>query len=62
MTTIRKTDICDDCSLIAYDMGISGWDNQVETMVTLGRELPDHLCTAREEPSIGIQCDCGCNR
>ena len=56
------TDICDDCATVAYDMGIPGWNAQVETMVTLGSELADHLCTAKEEPSIGIQCDCGCNR
>ena len=62
MITQRKTDICDDCSLVAYDMGVEGWDAQIETMVLLGSELADHLCTAKEEPSIGIQCDCGCNR
>jgi len=62
LITQKKTDICDDCSLVAYDMGVEGWESQVETMVTLGSELADHLCTAKEEPSIGIQCDCGCNR
>ena len=30
-------DICDDCSLVAYDNGINGWDNQVQFMVD--REL-----------------------
>jgi hypothetical protein len=55
-----KTDICDDCSLVAYDMGVEGWDAQVEVMVDLGRELPDHVCTARDEPELEIQCDCAC--
>ena len=62
MTTVRKLDICDDCSLPAYDAGIDGWAAQVQTMVTIGGELPDHLCTAREEPDLDIQCDCGCNK
>jgi hypothetical protein len=60
-TTTRKLDICDDCSLVAHDAGIDGWDNQVETMVTIGEVVSDHLCTAKEEPDLDIQCDCGCN-
>ena len=46
-TTTRKLDICDDCSLVAHDAGIDGWDNQVETMVTIGEVVSDHLCTAK---------------
>ena len=56
----KKADICDDCSLVAYDGGIEGWDAQVDFMVMMGADVYDHLCTAKEEPSIGIQCDCGC--
>ena len=56
----RKPDICDDCSLVAYDGGIEGGDAQVDVMVMMGADVYDHLCTAKEEPSIGIQCDCGC--
>ena len=58
----RKPDICDDCALVAYDEGIDSWDAQVAFMVTAGDMAYDHLCTAKEEPSIGIQCDCGCSR
>ena len=57
-----KTDICDDCSLVAYDMGIQGWDAQVETMIELGADLPDHECTAQIEPELEIHCDCSCRR
>ena len=61
MTVERKLDICDDCSLPAYDAGVKGWDAQVQTMVMIGAELADHLCTAKEEPDLDIQCDCACN-
>ena len=57
-----KPDICDDCSLVAYDEGIEGWEAQVDFMVMIGGEVYDHVCTAREEPSLGIKCDCGCRR
>ena len=60
--TNRKLDICDDCSLVAYDEGIEGWEAQVDCMVMIGGEAPDHICAAREEPSIDIWCDCGCSR
>ena len=58
----KAAEICDDCATVAYDRGVvDDWNLQVEMMVTLGDELPDHLCTAKEEPSIGIECRCGCN-
>jgi len=56
----RKADICDDCALIAYDAGIDGWDAQVAFMVDGGDMVDDHLCSAKEDPSAEIQCDCGC--
>ena len=78
----RKPDICDDCSMVAYDNGIGtvgyeldyddpdeydkakagAWQAQVDCMVELGGELPDHECTATMEPDLEIQCDCGCRR
>ena len=71
----RKPDICDDCSMVAYDNGI-GYDNPdeydkaeagswqaiVDFMVELGGELQDHECTTTTEPDMNIQCDCGCRR
>ena len=72
--TVRDMNICDDCSLPAYDLGIGGnelldddwdhrkaWVKQVAFMVTMGEEMPDHECTAKMEPDLNIQCDCGCN-
>ena len=56
----RNADICDDCALIAYDKGVSGWDAQVAFMVNAGDMVDEHLCIAKEEPSSGVQCDCGC--
>jgi len=72
--TVRDMDICDDCSLPAYDLGIGGnelldddWDHrkawraQVAFMVTTGEEMPDHACSAQMEPDLDLQCDCSCN-
>ena len=42
----KKADICDDCSLVAYDAGIEGWDAQVDFMVMMGADAYDHLCNA----------------
>jgi|TARA_Y100000310_G_C20304707_1_gene633406 hypothetical protein len=77
--TQRKLDICDDCSLIAYDNGIGvvrewdyddldefdkaeagAWQAQVEFMVDIGGMVADHACSAKTEPDLNIQCDCGC--
>ena len=55
----RKPDICDDCSLVAYDEGIESWDAQVDFMVMMGADVYDHLCNAKEEPSLNIRCNCG---
>ena len=83
---VTELTICDDCSLVAYDLGIgvvsevdwdcdyeddnaldqmeadekSGWQSQVNLMVEMGRELPDHLCSANMEPELNIACNCGC--
>ena len=81
---VTELTICDDCSLVAYDLGIgvvseldydydddnaldhmdadekSGWQEQVNLMVEMGRELPDHLCSANMEPELDIICHCGC--
>ena len=56
----RKADICDDCALIAYGEGVKEWDAQVAFMVDAGDMAGDHLCSAKEDPSAEIQCDCGC--
>ena len=48
-----KTEVCDSCSLIAYDEGFDG-----DIMIELGEMIEDHLCDATEEP--GIICACGC--
>ena len=55
-------DICDDCSLVAYDNGINGWDNQVQFMVEIGKDSYVHECTAKIEPDLNINCHCGCRR
>ena len=36
------------------------WQAQVDFMVELGREMPDHVCSANMEPDLDIQCNCGC--
>ena len=83
---VTELTICDDCSLVAYDLGFgavseldydydddnaldqldaderSGWQEQVALMVEMGRELPDHLCSANMEPELNIPCHCGCRR
>ena len=59
--TTRDMDICDDCSMPAHDAGMKGWYAQVQMMVTIGDEIEDHECTAKMEPDLNIQCDCGCN-
>jgi len=56
----RKADICDDCATVAYDQGINEWDAQVTFMVDAGDMVDEHLCSAKEDPSAEIQCDCGC--
>jgi hypothetical protein len=55
----NKLDVCDDCLLVAYDMGLEG-EVQASTMAELGRELPDHICILTEEPDEGFICDCAC--
>ena len=55
-------DICDDCSLVAYDNGINGWDNQVQFMGESRKDIYDHECTAKIEPDLNINCHCGCRR
>ena len=52
--------VCDDCITVAYDNGIQSYDDQVVTMLDAGDVLEDHLCVAREEPELNIQCDCNC--
>ena len=38
------------------------WQAQVEFMVDIGGMVTDHECTAKTEPDLNIQCDCGCRR
>lgn len=61
MTETRKIDVCDDCMLVAYDKGIETHGEQAMIMVTLGKELEDHICIVREEPDEDFTCDCACN-
>jgi len=77
--TTRELDICDDCSLIAYDNGIgvvreweyddldefdkdeaNAWRAKVEFMINVGGIIEYHPCSAKNEPDLNIQCDCGC--
>jgi len=37
-----------------------GWQAQVEFMVDIGGMVADHACSAKSEPDLDIQCDCGC--
>jgi len=59
---MTELDICDTCALIPYDNGIEGWEEQVSFMAEMGGETDDHMCDAKEEPDLNIQCDCGCRR
>jgi len=38
----------------------NAWRAQVEFMVNMGGIAEDHLCSAKDEPDLDIQCDCGC--
>lgn len=56
--------VCDDCTLIAYDLGQRTAVQQAAFMQDFGKELPDHLC----EMALGPEdrgrnsCACGCQR
>jgi len=58
--TMRVVEVCDDCVNKAYDQGVEGYDEQVSTMMSIGAELPDHLCEELELDGE-IRCDCGCH-
>ena len=36
------------------------WQAQVDFMVELGGVVAYHACSAKTEPDLDIQCDCGC--
>lgn len=52
-TKVNEPDVCDDCLLPAYDLGLETYSVQASLMFMIGAELPDHLC---ERSS----CQCGC--
>ena len=49
------------CCDVAYDDGITEWDEQQMIMRELGSELADHLCDQRESDGE-IRCACLCIR
>ena len=51
--------VCDSCMTAAYDEGAQPED-QATICETLGADIPDHLCDAREEPDLA-PCRCACN-
>lgn len=54
--------VCDSCLSVAYSQGADDRLTASEGMVMLGQDLEDHLCDARESPSMNITCECACNR
>jgi len=59
--TTASDEVCDSCCDVAYDDGITGWDEQQMIMRELGNELADHLCDQRESDGE-IRCACLCIR
>ena len=59
--TTKANEVCDSCCDVAYDDGITGWDEQQMIMRELGSELADHLCDQRESDGE-IRCACLCIR
>ena len=59
--TTPASEVCDSCCDVAYDDGITGWDEQQMIMRELGSELADHLCDQRESDGE-IRCACLCIR
>jgi len=53
--------VCDSCLEVAADEGVRFKADQALAMATLGLEMPDHLCDAREYPDIHLTCQCACN-
>jgi len=44
-----------------FDKAEAGaWQAQVEFMLDAGAMVADHACSAKTEPDLNIQCDCGC--
>ena len=39
-----ETQVCDTCILIAYDMGVQEYDEQVRVMMEIGDICSDHTC------------------
>lgn len=52
--------VCDYCVNVAYDEGVETYEEQATIMMTIGEEMPDHLCDTTEEPDAKIRCDCSC--
>ena len=52
--------VCDDCTMMAYDMGQKTAIRQAAFMQEFGRELPDHLCEMALSPEDRGRDSCGC--
>ena len=54
--------VCDDCTLVAYDLGQRTAVQQAAFMQEFGEELPDHLCEMALDPEDRGRnsCACGC--
>ena len=52
--------VCDNCIMVAADMGVPDYDTQAELMQEMGSVLDDHICIVNEEPDLNETCLCGC--
>ena len=44
-----------------FDKAEAGaWQSQVAFMLDAGAIVANHACSAKTEPGLNIQCDCGC--
>lgn len=56
-------EVCDSCLAVAYDnLREADRATAVQAMMMMGLDVEDHLCDARESPSLGINCHCACNQ
>ena len=58
---MTKVEICDDCTMLAYD---EGFDQSI--MAEIGAEIEDHRCINHDEPELVKsgdipRCECACS-
>lgn len=54
-------EVCDDCIMVAYDLGCNTYEEQSSLMRGIGAELSDHNCEATDEPDMWPDgCGCAC--